>query len=249
MILPFTEIDNENFSALYPEVHFGKDVSIGENVTIGHGSRVCAGVRIYPGTKIGKNVTILENTVLGRPTVLPQCDSVVKRDMRGTSEGLIIRDDVVIGANVVLYRASSIGAGSIICDLTSIREQCVIGENVLLGRSVMVQVNTKIGARTKIMDTCHLPGDMLIEEDVFLSTHVCGASENSLGRSDSTAKWAGPIIRKRAYVGVNATLLPGIELGEDSVVGAGAVVTKSVLPRKLVMGVPAVVVREVADRN
>ncbi len=112
----------------------------------------------------------------------------------------------------------------------------------------MVQVNSHIGARTKIMDSCHLPGDMKIEEDVFLSTHVCGASENSLGRNSEMPSWSGPLIRKGAYVGLNATLLPNIEIGENAVVAGGAVVTKSVPPGTLVMGAPARVVRKVEPR-
>jgi acetyltransferase-like isoleucine patch superfamily enzyme len=110
---------------------------------------------------------------------------------------------------------------------------------------VMIQVKTKIGSRTKIMDSCHLPGDMIVEEDVFLSTHVCGASENSIGRKDMTDKWAGPFIAKGAYIGLNATLLPGIRIGENAVVAAASTVTKDVEPGTLVMGSPARFVRNV----
>jgi acetyltransferase-like isoleucine patch superfamily enzyme len=239
---------NEFLPTLYPEVEFGMDVSIGENVQIGRGSVVGSGCRIYPGTRVGKNVQILENSVLGRPTVVPS-KSVVKRSLSSDVGPLEVADDCVIGACVVLYRGSKIGPASIICDLASIREHCTLGTQVLIGRSVMIQVNTQIGNRVKIMDSCHLPGDMVVEDDVFLSTHVCGASENSLGRDDSTGKWSGPCLRKGAYVGVNATLLPGIEIGEDAVVGAGALVTRSVAPRTLVMGVPARPVRSVNERK
>lgn len=233
----------------YPGVTFGDQVTVGEHVEIGAGSVVASGVRLYPGTRLGRDVTVLENTVIGRPTLVPGGSATVKRTMDAGLGPVVVADGAVIGASVVLYQDVRIGARAIICDLTSVREQCDIGDDVLLGRSVMIQVNTRIGARTKIMDTCHMPGDMVVEEDVFISTHVCGASENSMGRTDMSGAWTGPMIRRWAYIGVNATLLPGVEIGEHAVVGAGALVTRSVPPRCLVMGVPARVVRAVEPRD
>lgn len=239
----------DDLPGLYPGCAFGDGVTVGEDVEIGAGSFVASGVRLYPGTRLGRDVTVLENTVVGRPTVVPGGSSTVKRTMDDDLAPASVANGAVIGASVVLYRDVRVGARAIVCDLASVRERCTIGDDVLLGRSVMIQVNTQIGARTKIMDTCHMPGDMVIEEDVFVSTHVCGASENSMGRADMAGEWTGPMIRRWAYIGVNATLLPGVEIGEHAVVGAGALVTRSVPPRTLVMGVPARVVREVAPRH
>lgn len=247
--LLLTWIPQAELADRYPDVAFGDHVTVGGDVGIGAGSVVASGVRLYPGTRLGANVTVLENTVIGRPTLVPGGSDTVKRAMGEELGPVTVADGAVIGASVVLYQDVRIGARAIICDLTSVREQCTIGEDVLLGRSVMIQVSTQIGARTKIMDTCHMPGDMVIEEDVFISTHVCGASENSMGRADMSGAWTGPMIRRWAYIGVNATLLPGVEIGEHAVVGAGALVTRSVPPRCLVMGVPARVVREVEPRD
>lgn len=246
--MSFEIIEPAQYQSMYPGVTFGRNIDIGINVEIGEGSEISSGVRIYPHTKIGKNVKVLENSVLGRPTVVPSGGNIVKRKMDDTVGGLSIGDSTVIGSCVVLYRGSTLGQRNIICDLTSIREKCVLGDDVLLGRGVMVQVSTHIGARTKIMDQCHLPGDMVVEEDVFLSTHVCGASENSLGRTDSSGKWSGPHIKKGAYVGVNATLLPGVVIGENSVVAASALVSKDVTDSTLVMGVPAKFIRNVSPK-
>lgn len=246
--MSFLTIDEKDLSSKYPGVKIESFVVVGINVEIGSGSVISSGVKIYPGTIIGENVKILENSVIGRPTIVPELGTIVKRKMSDDILGVCIGDDSVIGSCVVLYRGSVIGKRNIICDLTSVREHCVFGDDVLLGRGVMVQVSTKIGSRTKIMDQCHLPGDMIIEEDVFLSTHVCGASENSLGRSDSTGKWGGPHIKKGAYIGVNATLLPGVIVGENSVVAASALVSKNVDDFSLVMGVPAKFVRKVESK-
>jgi len=242
----FNSIPSNSLSSVFPDVKISDNVSIGSGVQIGSGTQISAGVRIYPGTKIGKNVVVLENTVIGRPTILPPT-STVKRTISQSGTPTSIGDNSVIGGCVVIYEAVQIGNRNIICDLSSIREGCKLADDILIGRSVMLQVNTVIGARTKIMDTCHL-GDMVVEEDVFLSTHVCTAAENSIGRADVVGKWGGPYIARGAYVGVNATLLPGVRIGEDSVVAASATVTKDVTPGTLVMGTPARFVRNVEPR-
>jgi acetyltransferase-like isoleucine patch superfamily enzyme len=163
----------------------------------------------------------------------------------------VIGDRSVIGASAVLYSGTSIANHVLICDLSSVRESCEIAEYVVLGRGVMVQPNTKIGARTRIMDRCHLPGDMTIEEDVFFSAMVGAASENSLGRAadEGQLRRGGPHVKRGAYIGVGAMLLPQTIVGEHAVVAAGAVVTRDVPESSLVMGVPARVMRRVAPRK
>lgn len=148
---------------------------------------------------------------------------------------------------MVLYVGSIIGKNTLICDLSSVREGCELEESVVLGRGVMINYNTRIGKRSRIMDSCHLTGEMVIEEDVFISTHVCTANDNYMGRSEkSIIERKGPCIRRGASIGLNATILPGVEIGEGAVVGAGSVVTKDVPARKVVMGVPARIVKDVA---
>lgn len=226
-----------------PSAKIHNNVAIYENVLIGDSCEIGNNVVIYPNTVIGKNVRVYDNAVLGR---MPQSTGNTKRVIKKKYPKLIIGDNSVIGANTVLYTGTKYGNNVLICDLTSIREECEISDSVLIGRGVMIQPKTFIGARTKIMDTCHLPGNMRIEEDVFLSVHISGASENTLGRkTNKKIKWAGPTIKKGAYIGVGAILLPGIVIGEYSVIAAGAVVTKDVPPNKLVMGIPAKIVKEV----
>lgn len=228
-------------------VRLGQNVTIMENVTIGENCQIGNNVVIYPLTSIGKNVTILDNAVLGR---LPISAGNISRPLTHDYKPLIIGDHSVIGACSVLYTGTRIANNVLICDLSSVRESCFIEEFVVLGRGVMVQPETRIGARSRIMDMCHLPGDMIIEEDVFFSALVGSASENSMGRSEDEVglKRGGPHVKRGAYVGVGALMLPQTTIGENAVVGAGALVTKDVPPEALVMGVPAKVIRSVPPR-
>lgn len=234
-------------SIIHPSAKIGQNVIISDDVQIGEKTTIGNNVVIYPQVKIGKQVTIYDNAVLGR---LPQSAGNISRQLVAEYKPLIIGDYSVIGACVVLYTDTHISNNVLICDLSSVRENCKIAEFVVLGRGVMVQPETEIGARTRIMDMCHLPGDMIIEEDVFLSAMVGSASENSIGRSEDekTLDRGGPTIKRGAYIGVGAILLPKVVVNENSVVGAGAVVTKDVPPLTLVMGVPAKPVRKVTPR-
>lgn len=235
------KINVKKTTTLGKNVIINGDVSIGENCSIGNN------VTIYPNTHIGNNITIFDNTVLGR---LPQSAGNISRKIINEYQPLTIGDYSIIGANCVLYSGSHIANNVLICDLSSIRESCKIDEFVVLGRGVMVQPETYIGARTRIMDMCHLPGDMIIEEDVFISAMVAGASENSLGRSkdEKSIPRSGPTIKKGAYIGLGAKLLPKVVIGQNSVVGAGAVVTKDVPELTLVMGTPAKFIRKMPPR-
>ena len=85
-----------------------------------------------------------------------------------------------------------------------------------------------------------------LEEDVFIAPCVVTTNDNFMGRTEKRrALMKGPTIRRGARVGGGAILCPGIEIGEEAFVGAGAVVTKDVPARKLVVGSPARVVRDV----
>jgi acetyltransferase-like isoleucine patch superfamily enzyme len=216
-----------------PRVH--PTAQIGKGVRIAPDTIVKAGAVLYPGARVGRNVTIYENSVLGRP---PQSAGNLTRKPKTNLAPLEIGDNCVIGACAILYGGSSFGKNVLVGDLASVREECTVGDFVVLARGVTVNYGARIGARTKIMDQSHITGGAIIEEDCFISTHVAMSNDNSIGRNRKP-KLDPPIIRRGVGIGLNATLLPGVEIGEYSVVGAGSVVTRDVPPRSIAMGVPA----------
>ncbi len=89
-----------------------------------------------------------------------------------------------------------------------------------------------------------------IEEDVFIAPCVVTTNDNFMGRTEARlAAMKGPTIRRGARIGGGAVLLPGIEIGEEAFVGAGAVVAKDVPPRAVIVGNPARVIRDVPDEE
>ena len=144
----------------------------------------------------------------------------------------------------------TLGAGSVVGDLASIRERVTVGEGSVVGRGVCVENDTVIGARCRIQSNAYITAYCVLEDDVFVAPCVVTTNDNFMGRTEQRkALMKGPTIRRGARVGGGAVLCPGIEIGEEAFVGAGAVVTKDVAPRTVVVGSPARVIREVPEEE
>jgi acetyltransferase-like isoleucine patch superfamily enzyme len=111
----------------------------------------------------------------------------------------------------------------------------------------LVENDTTIGALTKIQAGAYLTAYSTLEENVFIAPCVVTTNDNFMGRTERRHGLVkGPTIRRGARVGGGAILCPAVEIGEEAFVGAGAVVTKDVPPRMVVVGSPARILRDVA---
>ena len=216
---------------------------IHQGVRLGAGVVIHDYVVIYPNTELRANVEVYDHCVLGK---LPTSPGNVSRRLKGSYPPLTIGEDTILCPHVVVHAGTTIGAQCLLGDHCSIREECHVGDMCLLSRNVSINYHTSIGTRCKVMDGTHLTGNMTIEDDVFLSVLVSTTNDNSMGRMGyDEQRVRGPIIRRGASVGAAAVLLPGVEIGENAVVGAGSVVTRSVPAGMVVVGSPARVCREV----
>ena len=155
-----------------------------------------------------------------------------------------------MSAGAVVFAGTRIGANCIVGDQSCVRERCELGDDVVVGRGSLVENDTTIGSRTKIQANAYVTAYSTLEEDVFIAPCVVTTNDNFMGRTEKRhALRKGPTIRRGARVGGGAVLLPGIEVGEEAFVGAGAVVLRDVPPRALVVGNPARQIREVPDRG
>ena len=211
------------------------------------------GAWIAEDTIIGKNVTVFPGAVLGRPPISTKAQT--RQADKVVLPPLVIGDNCVIGANAVIYRGTTIGSNCLIGDAAGIREQVRIGDSCIIAMGVTINYNTILGSRVKVMDNTHLTGNMIIEDDVFVSTLVTTTNDNSMGREAMLGvpldlrKRQGPIIRRHVTIGQGACILPGIEIGENTIVGANSVVTKPLPARVLALGVPARVIRELREEE
>ena len=136
----------------------------------------------------------------------------------------------------------------IVGDQACVRERCDIGDDAVIGRGTFVENDTTIGALTKIQAEAYITAYSTLEEEVFIAPCVITTNDNFMGRTEKRhALRKGPTIRRGARIGGGAVLLPGIEIGEEAFVGAGAVVLRDVPARAVIVGNPARQIREVPD--
>jgi acetyltransferase-like isoleucine patch superfamily enzyme len=198
---------------------------------------------VHPGTVLGEGVRVLENAVVGKqPTLSPR--STAKRDPLPPTE---IGDGTVVSAGAIVFAGSRIGARVILGDQSCVRERVTLADDVVIGRGALVENDTTIGALTRIQAEAYITAYSTLEDNVFVAPCVVTTNDNYMGRTEKRLElMRGPTIRRGARIGGGAVLCPGIEVGEEAFVGAGAVVTKDVAPRTLVVGNPARVLREVS---
>lgn len=199
---------------------------------------------VYPETVLGDGVKVLENAVVGKQPIL-SARSTAKREPLPPTE---IGDGTIVSTGAIVFAGSRIGARVILGDQSCVRERVTVGDDVVLGRGSLVENDTTIGAATRIQADAYITAYSTLEEQVFIAPCVVTTNDNFMGRTERRHELVkGPTIRRGARIGGGAVLCPGIEVGEEAFVGAGAVVTKDVPPRVIVVGNPARVIREVAE--
>jgi acetyltransferase-like isoleucine patch superfamily enzyme len=199
---------------------------------------------VYPGTMLGEGVKVLEYAVVGKQPSLSPRSTAKPTELPPAQIG----DGTVVSTGAVVFAGSQIGARVILGDQSCVRERVVIGDDVVIGRGSLVENDTTIGAMSKIQAEAYITAYSTLEEQVFIAPCVVTTNDNFMGRTERRhALRKGPTIRRGARVGGGAILLPGVEIGEEAFVGAGAVVTKDIEARMLVVGSPARVMRPVAE--
>ena len=160
----------------------------------------------------------------------------------------MVGDGVTVSTGAVVYAGVELGEGAIIGDLASVRERCRIGAETVVGRGVCIENDTVIGARCRIQSNSYVTAYCLLEDDVFIAPCVTTTNDNFMGRTERRHELIkGATIRRGARVGGGACLLPGIEVGEEAFIGAGAVVIRDVPARTVMVGVPARALRSVPE--
>jgi len=199
---------------------------------------------VYPGTVLGEGVKVLEGAVVGKqPSLSPR--STTRREPLAPAE---IGDGTIVSTGAIVFAGSRIGARVILGDQSCVRERVEIGDDVVVGRGVLVENDTTIGALSKIQADAYITAYSTLEDNVFIAPCVVTTNDNFMGRTERRHELIkGPTIRRGARVGGGAVLCPGIVVGQEAFVGAGAVVTKDVEPRMLVVGNPARVLRSVGE--
>lgn len=191
---------------------------------------------VYPGVQLGQGVAVGDHAVVGKQPTLGGRSTA----RRGDLPPLVVGEGSAILALAIVFAGTRLGARVVVGDQACVRERCDLADDVVVGRGSLVENDTTIGARTRIQANAYVTAYSTLEEDVFIAPGVTTTNDNFMGRTERRHDlMRGPTIRRGARVGGGAVLCPGIEIGEEAFVGAGAVVIKDVRPRVVVVGNPA----------
>lgn len=226
---------------LEDRVALGSDVEIGEDVQFG------SFVVVHDGVRIGDGCVIQDGAVLGKS---PRLGAHSSAPVPPESAPLVIDAGVTICCHAVICAGGQIGSGAVVGDQSFLREGVRIGSETVVGQGSAIGRGVQLGDRVRLQNQVVIAPGSVLEDDVFFGPAVMVTNDLSTGRSAQTqVEVRGVMARRACRVGASVVLLPGIEIGEEALVGAGSVVTRSVAARTVVRGAPAKAVRRVDPRD
>jgi acetyltransferase-like isoleucine patch superfamily enzyme len=214
---------------LGPGVELPGDVALGGHVIIYGGVVIEPGCRIQDGAVIGKQRLVSPTARSSAPAV----------------EETVLERGAAVGCNAVIVAGARLGAGAVVGDHSTIRERVVLEAGAVVGSGSGIGPGCRIGAGSRLMPGALLAIDTAIEAGVFCGPRLIVTNDPAMGRQGPGVVHPVTTLRRGCRIAANVTLLPNVEIGEEAVVGAGSVVTRSVAPRTVVVGAPARVLREV----
>ena len=195
------------------------------------------GVQVAPGVHIGDGCDLQPPCILGKA---PRTSGPGERELR-------VGRDSTIRPFTTLYAGSTIGERLQTGQGASIREDNLLGDDVSIGTNTVLEFGNRIGNRVRIHSGCFLEM-VTIEDDVFVGPNVVFTDDpHPMGCAHYTECLGGPTVRRLAKIGANSTILPGVVIGENALVGAGSVVVRDVPAGTVVVGNPARVIRRVDE--
>jgi len=186
-------------------------------------------IRRFPNVHLGKNVQVDDFCILGRPA-------------RGREPGaspVTVGDDAVIRSHTVIYGGVRIGARFQSGHWVLVREDTVIGDDCSVGSGTVIEFSVTIRDGVRLHSQCFIPEHSVLETNCWLGPRVVVTNARFPASPRTKASLEPVVIKEKAKVGANATLLAGVVLGARCLVGAGSVVTRDVPDDAVVVGNPA----------
>jgi len=189
--------------------------------------------KIYPNVSLGANVVIEDYCVIGAPFKGHQ------------GEATVIGDNALIRAHTVIYAGNRIGNNFQTGNKVNIRELNEIGNDVSIGTHSVIEHHVKIGDYVRIHSLAFIPEFTRLEESCWIGPSVTITNAKFPKSPNVKNELKGVVIKKNAKIGAQVTLLPAVIVGENSLIGAGSVVTSDVAPNGIYAGNPARYIRKI----
>jgi acetyltransferase-like isoleucine patch superfamily enzyme len=191
---------------------------------------------------------VFQNVSLGEKCVVEDF-CLIGAAPRGVRDGELpttIGDGAIIRSHTVIYAGNEIGRNFQTGNKVNVRESNHIGDDVSIGTLSVVEHHVRIGNNVRIHTQAFIPEFSVLEDGCWIGPNVVLTNAKYPLSPGVKEALAGPVVRRGAKIGANATLLPGVEVGENAVVGAGAVVVHDVPAGAVVVGNPARVINDVS---
>ena len=160
-------------------------------------------------------------------------------DLQMNYFGAMIENSFFVHPSSIIDNGAEVGKGTRIWHFCHLMRTCKVGENCILGQNVYIDSNVVIGNGVKIQNNVSVYNGVVIEDDVFLGPSMVFTNViNPRSFIERKKEFQKTVIRKGVSIGANATIICGIEIGNYAMIGAGAVVTKSVPGFALITGNP-----------
>ena len=193
--------------------------------------------KIYPNVELGENVIIEDFCIIGLPP-------------RGYREGelkTVIGSNSVIRSHTVIYAGNVIGTHFQTGHHVFIREQNEIGDHVSIGTNSVIEHHIQFADNVRCHSNVFIPEFTVLAEGCWIGPNVVITNANYPLGKNVKAQLKGAHVGRHAKIGANSTLLPGVTIGENSLVGAGSVVTRDVDANLVVAGNPAKFIKNITD--
>jgi len=200
-------------------------------------NQIAETARIHPSVKLGQNVIIEDFCIIGTPP-------------RGAKAGeleTVIGDNAHIRSHTVIYAGNVIGNNFQTGNKANIRESNQIGDNVSVGSLSVVEHHVEIFNGVRIHTQAFVPEYTVLGENAWIGPNVVLTNARYPQSPNVKDELYGPVIKKNAKIGANSTILPGITVGEEALIGAGSVVTKNIEAREVWAGNPAKLIKTLSE--
>ena len=221
------------------------DTWIGNGVEIGAGVEFGRNVVIHDGTRIGPRAIVQDGAVVGKPPHLGPMSTASREALLPA----VIGEGAAVLSGAVVFAGATLEPGAIAGDQSHLRERSRVGRGSVIGRGSSIDNDVLIGQRVRVQTGCYITAHTRIEDDVFVGPGVITTNDDTMARHPEDEPRKGPTLRRACRIGGGVVLCPGVEVGEEAFIGAGAVVIGDVPPGAVMVGVPARQIRTVGDED
>ena len=193
-------------------------------------------IKIYKNVKLGKNVTIEEFCVIGKPP----------KNKKNGELKTVIGDNSVIRSHAVIYSGNSIGDNFQCGHHIVMREENRIGNNVSIGSGTDIEHHVTIEDNVRLHSNVFVPEYTILKKDSWIGPNVVFTNARYPNSRSAKENLRGALVKSKAKIGANCTILPGITIGENSLIGAGSVVARDIDDGKIAAGNPARLIGDIS---